>query len=75
MPTANNYDPEALIDDGSCEVTVHESSCSVDLDGDGTVATGDLFDVPYRIWRGVLLKGGFSPAMCSFNIRKVTCVA
>ena len=42
VPTANNYDPEALIDDGSCEVTVNESSCSVDLDGDGTVATGDL---------------------------------
>ena len=42
MPAANNYDPEALIDDGSCEVAVNENSCSMDLDGDGTVATGDL---------------------------------
>ena len=42
VSTANNYDPEALIDDGSCELTVNENSCNVDLDGDGTVATGDL---------------------------------
>lgn len=39
--TASNYDPSATIDDGTCEVS-GEDPCPEDLDGDGTIGTGDL---------------------------------
>ena len=41
-PEAINYDPEALIDDGSCQVNVVDESCQADLNGDGIVTAGDL---------------------------------
>ena len=38
-PDARNYDPSAIIDDNSCDF-----SCQEDLNGDGSVNTGDLLD-------------------------------
>lgn len=38
---ASNYDPIANVDDNSCEFT-ETNDCAADLDGDGSVTTGDL---------------------------------
>ena len=40
--TADNYTNGATIDDGTCEFSISENSCPEDLNGDGTVSTGDL---------------------------------
>ena len=40
-PDADNYNPAASVDDGSCEIS-GVSSCPTDLDGDGASAVGDL---------------------------------
>lgn len=44
LPCASNYNPEAVIDDGSCaeEASCGGSTCAGDLDGDGAVTIGDL---------------------------------
>lgn len=38
---ASNYNPIANVDDNSCEFT-ETNDCAADLDGDGSVTTGDL---------------------------------
>ena len=38
---ASNYNPIANVDDNSCEFT-QTNDCAADLDGDGSVTTGDL---------------------------------
>ena len=40
--TAENYSNDATIDDGTCEFVVSEDMCPADLNGDGSVTTGDL---------------------------------
>ena len=42
-PDAENYEATANDDDGSCTFETGSSACPVDLDGDGAVATADLF--------------------------------
>lgn len=39
---ATNYNPLANVDDLSCEFELVDNSCPADLDGDGSVTTGDL---------------------------------
>ena len=46
---ANNFDPEATLDDGSC-ILPEANPCPTDIDGDGVTATQDL----------LLLLGSFS---------------
>jgi hypothetical protein len=41
---AENYDPAALIDDGSC-IIVGGSSCPADVNSDGVVGVADLLEV------------------------------
>jgi hypothetical protein len=38
---ANNYNPQATVDDGSC---LYANNCSSDLTGDGTINTADLLE-------------------------------
>ena len=40
-PEASNYDENATVDDGTCEVTA-ENNCPTDLNGDGTTTVSDL---------------------------------
>jgi endo-1,3(4)-beta-glucanase len=41
---AENYNPQATMDDGSCEITIDEG-CTGDLDGDGVVTVNDLLQM------------------------------
>lgn len=41
-PTAENFDSGASFDDGTCEFSIAENDCPSDINGDGTVSTGDL---------------------------------
>ena len=40
--TAENYNSGATFDDGTCTFSIAEDTCPEDLNGDGTVSTGDL---------------------------------
>jgi hypothetical protein len=40
---ASNYNAEATVDDGSCEL-VAEDDCPFDVDGNGFVGSGDLLE-------------------------------
>ena len=40
--TAENYDSNASIDDGTCTFSIADNDCPSDINGDGTVSTGDL---------------------------------
>ena len=40
--TAENYDSGATFDDGTCTFSIAENTCPEDMNGDGTVSTGDL---------------------------------
>ena len=44
-PEANNFQIFALSDDGSCEYDTCASTCPSDVDGDGSVGTGDLLSL------------------------------
>ena len=41
-PTAENFNSGASFDDGTCEFSIAENDCPSDINGDGTVSTGDL---------------------------------
>ena len=41
---AENYNPQATMDDGSCEITI-DDGCTGDLDGDGVVTVNDLLQM------------------------------
>jgi len=43
--TAENYDPAAGHDDGSCVFAGAPSPCPTDVDGDGTTGVNDLLEV------------------------------
>ena len=43
--TATNYQSLATVDDGSCEYEACSSACPSDVDGDGSVGTGDLLSM------------------------------
>ena len=44
-PEANNFQIFALSDDGSCDYDACASTCPSDVDGDGSVGTGDLLSM------------------------------
>ena len=44
-PEANNFQIFAMSDDGSCEYDTCASTCPSDVDGDGSVGTGDLLSL------------------------------
>jgi hypothetical protein len=46
-PEAVNYDPQAVVDDGSCAVM-----CQSDLNGDGLIGAPDLLEL-LSVWGGV----------------------
>ena len=46
-PEASNYNPQAVVDDGSCAVT-----CASDLNGDGQIGAPDLLEL-LSAWGGV----------------------
>ena len=39
---ALNYDPWALVDDGSCQFAPDDNDCPGDVDGDNTVGVSDI---------------------------------
>ena len=41
-PSAENFNSGASFDDGTCEFSIAENDCPSDINGDGTVSTGDL---------------------------------
>ena len=43
--TAVNYNPYANVEDGSCDYETTTSGCPTDVDGDGSVGTGDLLSL------------------------------
>jgi hypothetical protein len=42
-PDAPNYNPNATVDNGSCELSA-TNDCPFDTDGNGTVGSGDLLN-------------------------------
>ena len=42
-PQTENYNPEAMVDDGSC-IWINNNACPSDLNGDGAVNSGDLLE-------------------------------
>jgi hypothetical protein len=41
-PGALNYQPWALVDDGSCQFAPNAADCTGDVDGDNTVGVSDI---------------------------------